>query len=116
MAITRCNSCEFAISSEFDALNTMPVYFCNEKLAVLKCRLADIAMTYVQWAYSDSAEAPSLATESDRVVVQSPWPFSKLGNDASMKYGPMHPVRVFRHSLQVFYSRSKGGVDFAPQF
>lgn len=82
----------------------------------MKCRLADILQTNVQCAYSDSAEGPSLATEADRALVQSRWLFWKLINAYVMKDVPMPPVRVLCRVLQVFYSRTKEGVDCTPNF
>lgn len=116
MTITGCNFCVRVTTSEFAALNTTLLYCCNEKQAVVKSRVAQISVSYVQWAYSDSAEVPSFAKESDLISAQSRCPFWKLINDYVMTNGPVHPVRFFRHALLFFFSRMKGGVGFAAQF
>lgn len=48
LAITGCNFYVYAITSKVTDLKTMVVYCCNEKLAVLKSRVAEISQTYIQ--------------------------------------------------------------------
>lgn len=71
---------------------------------------------YVQWAYINDAEVPFFSQEVDKVTLVSRWSFWNVINAEVMKQGPINPVRVDRHALQVFYSRTKGGVDSASRF
>lgn len=70
----------------------------------------------VSWEYADVQVVRSFTATADIATMKSRLPFwSPLERHLTRK-DPVRPARLFRHGIQVVYSRTKGGVDCGTQF
>ena len=78
--------------------------------------LALLAMS-LSWDHvSDAANMvrlPAWISDADVSIIQSHYQFWRIVSDYVERYGPLRPVKVFKHSCQTLYSITKGGVDGA---
>lgn len=58
---------------------------------------------------------PSYFTAHQKAIRYSQHKFSNCINSHVMTSGPFPPVKVLKHDIQIFYSKTKGGVDGSTQ-
>lgn len=116
MEITRTNFCVYVCASETGIVFTLQPYCPSSVTAVLTTHLKNMAGNYVSWAYEHRPQVPSSAAPDDKVAAISRLRFWSMLNRHVAVAGPIRPVRLFRHGLQVVYRRRKGGADAAAQF
>lgn len=98
-----------------DVASSLSLSSCCAHLPTYFLRLAVEGWSLLLCAYANTPKVLYFVTDADWAVVMSRWPLWKLINGSVVNDSPMHPVHVFRHALQVFYSRTNGGVDYAAQ-
>lgn len=65
---------------------------------------------------NNGEEVPEFSTNRDREHLLSRLFLWLTVNTQVVTNIPMDPVKLFRHALQVYYSKSKGGADNASKF
>lgn len=75
------------------------------QVSIRACRCAHITISI-----------PGFATDDDRRFLLTILLLSRATIQHIISHGPMKRVNLFQHGLQVYYSKSKGGVDGVSQF
>jgi hypothetical protein len=118
----------YVCTAETGLLYTLLIYFSQLMLIKAENVLEDTLGSVLEWAHvSDSATPPNVLPWrsqlprppcSDRelsALLLSKHKFWSVVNSYVSRSGPLPPVKVFKHSLQSYYSRTKGGVDGVTQ-
>lgn len=77
--------------------------------------LRSVTQRTLNWVYEYSATIPSFVDKAQLQVVSSRLEFWKKVYNYVSKNGPFRPLKLFKHSVQSFYSKTKAGVDGATQ-
>jgi hypothetical protein len=79
--------------------------------------LQETVMLLVQWAHEGThgSPIPPCQDKSLKSTLQSKRAFWRVVNNYVLETGALRPVKLFKHGIQSFYSKTKGGVDGATQ-
>lgn len=67
------------------------------------------------WIHDATVVYPSFVKSDTRRLIKSRLPLWKLINEHVYEKGPLPPLKLFKHSVQSFYSKLKCGVDGSAQ-
>ena len=106
------SACIYVAASESQAIYTIAVMFDEEIITEVASFVDHFAKAAISWAHDGDAHVP-LDKYGDDVedLLLERVPFWKCVNEYVRERGPFMPIRVFRHSAQSYYSKTRGGVD-----
>ena len=103
------------VSTETGFLYSLFLFVSLEVRHVCLQALFKVAQHVVAWAYDDRATIPRFVTDEEKYILQSHLNFWRAVNMHVRHNSPFRPLKLFKHSVQSFYSKTKGGVDGATQ-
>lgn len=113
--VLRSTFAMYVVASETGVMYTVVAKVPAHLREICRNSLNAVAEGIVRWAHEPDGSIPSFVAVQEREVVRTRWEFWKVVNDHVKSKGPFRPLKVFKHAMQSFYSKTKGGVDGATQ-
>lgn len=105
----------YIMASETGVLYTVVMRVSDAMKVVCLETLKRVSDPVVTWAQMADGSIPYFAPRGCFDILRSRWSFWKVVNEHVKANGPFRPLKLFKHAIQSFYSKTKGGVDGATQ-
>lgn len=109
------NVAVYACASETGLLYTAIIHVPNSAIAIARSAYGSI-IDCLRWAHTQQWTVPRFCSDNEKRTIMSQRSLWIPVNGHVLSKGPLPPVKVFRHGLQVLYSKTKGGVDGVTQY
>lgn len=86
-----------------------------ELFAASERLLRETCSAVIEWLFVDPVNFPAFISTAHKSLINGRRPFIQAVNAYVEERGPFPPLKLFKHGSQMFYSRTKGGVDGSAQ-
>jgi hypothetical protein len=105
------------VSASQTGITFILLAYCNSRvLSICESVLDQTLKAFVEWAHEQDSVIPDIQDAVLKKAIGNRLKFWSLVNCYVLENGPFYPpVKLFRHCVQLLYSKTKGGVDGSAQ-